>query len=253
MKWTALGLLAAVLTLGAPDAADACSCGWGPGICSGAATADAVFEATVDAVDTKFPYSERTNPDGSVTVSSGGSVNAIRTVRFSAIRALRGTAPDQLVRIGFGGCAFPFKSGVRYLIVLTRDASGQLEASSCGLTRPIEEATGLLEYIDSLSRQPAETLVWGDVMGITDLTRPPVVRTPLPGIQVILRGPITATTTTDRRGNFMIRGLPPGTYRATTSLPVPSGPSQGIYAHQFDLSGVGAPACAELPFSAPQQ
>jgi hypothetical protein len=187
-------------------------------MCRGAASAEAVFEATVDAVDSKMPHSERRNPDGTVTVSISTD-DMTTTVRFKEIRALRGAAPEQLVQRGTGSCRFTFEPGVRYLVVLTQDGDG-LGASRCGLTRRIEEAAGLLQYIDGLDRASTETLVWGRAVHSSDLTRPPIVVTPLPNVTVSLQGPTT-------------------------------GP--GMYAHQFDLSGTSPPACAELTFVQTQQ
>jgi hypothetical protein len=251
MKWTSRCLLATALAMVAPESADACSCARTAEMCRGAASAEAVFEATVDAVDSKMPHSERRNPDGTVTVSISTD-DMTTTVRFKEIRALRGAAPEQLVQRGTGSCRFTFEPGVRYLVVLTQDGDG-LGASRCGLTRPIEEAAGLLQYIDGLDRASTETLVWGRAVHSSDLTRPPIVVTPLPNVMVSLQGPTTVTATTDEHGYFAVRGLPPGTYRATTNLKRPAGAGQGIFAHQFDLSGTSPPACAELTFMQTQQ
>jgi hypothetical protein len=251
MKWTSRCLLATALAMVAPESADACSCARTAEMCRGAASAEAVFEATVEAVHFDIPSAERTNPDGSVTVSMS-TENMTTTVRFKEIRAIRGFAVEHLVQHD-QACRFNFEAGARYLVVLTRDGLNRLEASRCGLTRLIEEATGLVEYVDSLDRAGAETLVWGRAVHSSDLTRPPIVVTPLPNVMVSLQGPTTVTATTDEHGYFAVRGLPPGTYRATTNLKRPAGAGQGIFAHQFDLSGTSPPACAELTFMQTQQ
>lgn len=246
MKWTSVCLLGAVLTVVTPDTASACLCDVSPTGCTTIATATAVFEATVDRIDTDYKDSETTNPDGSVTVTVDSS-KWTKTIRFSNTRALRGTAPDELVRVGADSCEFTFQAGVRYLIAAESGPNGRLQVSQCGMTRPIEEARGLLEYLASLSRIDAEPLVWGRVVRVGDLRQRPVVVTPVPGIDVMLIGPKRMSATTDDDGFFMFRGVPLGAYRASTRDPASAAPRLNPYVPaQFTLSGGGPLACAEL-------
>jgi hypothetical protein len=174
------------------------------------------------------------------------------TVRFSNVRALRGTPVDQLVRVGMSSCDFTFKAGQRYLIVAHREADGRLAVGSCGLTRTIEEATGLLEYLANLDRPGAETLVWGWAVDVNNRLQAPIVVTPMPQMVITLRGPTTVTITTDQLGYFMLRGLPRGTYTASIRNPAPSGRRFYAYDPRFDLSADVALACAELRFETAQ-
>jgi hypothetical protein len=175
------------------------------------------------------------------------STTWITTIRFSNVRALRGQAPNELVRVGSNSCEFSFKAGVRYLIAADSGRDGRLEVSQCGMTRPIEEASGLLEYLASLSRLDAEPLVWGRAVRVSDLRERPVAVTPAPGIDVTLIGPKRMNATTDEQGFFMFRGVPLGAYRASSRNSASTAPNLSpVVQAQFTLRGGGPLACAEL-------
>jgi hypothetical protein len=241
-----MAAMASAILFVSADPADACLCDVSPTGCTTIATAAAVFEATVDRIDTTYPDSTTANADGSVTVTVDSS-KWRKTIRLSNTRALRGTAPDELVRVGSDSCEFTFKAGVRYLIATESGPDGRMQVSQCGMTRPIEEATGLLEYVATLSRIDAQPLVWGRAVRVSDLRQQPVVAMPVAGVEVTLIGPKRMSATTDDDGFFMFRGVPLGTYRASSREAASTAPKLSpVVQAQFTLVGGGPLACAEL-------
>ena len=200
LRVIAAGLIAIVW---ATHNADACSCS--PAECGDVTKADAVFIATVDRIVSVFQM------DGRTMIG--------RDVHLSDIRGLRGE-PERVLRVGSGyagNCSYEFRRGERYLIVAyRRPQDGRLDASICSLTRPLADAKGLIDYIESLDVPADGARVWGRVeVG----TRYIDINSPLRGAKVTIRGQVERTTTSDAEGNYDFTRLPPGRYTVAATLP----------------------------------
>lgn len=230
----------AFLTVGGSHTrAERRSCMWLPNTCEMLAEAAAVLEATVESTEII-----RSSP---TVWSSTDSC----TVVLSDVKAWRGAAAS-VVSTSESTCAADFKKGVRYLIVAYRGADGGLRAGiSCGLTRPLSEAQGLLDYLQLAipAGTPPPSRVWGQVKRATkweDYTREFVG---VPDAQVTFRGKTTRSVTTGADGRYVVTGLPAGDYTITVNPPaaIPElGPAEPL--NDFDLSYRSAPACAEMDF-----
>jgi hypothetical protein len=228
------GLLFAALVVLTPRNADACSCMMSATNCQYLATAAAVFEATVDSIG-----------PGPTDSTFGQQVR----VQLKNIRHHRGKPQSSVITSWSGAsCGYSFEIGQRYLIVAGSSPQGDLAVSLCGLTRPIEGAQGLIEFAKSLDEQPLQTRVWGQVVRPTG----PGDSLPNPVADAVLtfHGPRETTVKTGTDGKFLVRGLPPGSYSASATVP-PSGTPAQSYDGDFELAPGVPHACAELAFFVP--
>lgn len=195
--------MAALLLLAAPDA-EACSCG--PVSCRVAADYDAVFEATVAAIDPPVARA-----DGQWSTADPV------TVRLRDVQPIRGAARDTLTTaMSSASCGYEFKVGERYLIFANGDSAGVLTVGLCGLTRPVEGSAGLRRYVESLSLPSQGGRLFGRVL---EPTGPRRALAGLGGARVRLAGSNPADLVTNAAGEFEFTNLPPGTYEVTAAMP----------------------------------
>ena len=228
----------AFLTLGdSHTRAEPRSCVWLPNTCEQLTSAAAVLEATVESTQVIR---------SSATVWS--STDPCMVV-LSDVKALRGPAVT-VVNATDSSCGVDFKNGVRYLIVAYRAADGGLWVSKCGLTRPLSQAQGLLDYLQLPIRAgaPLPSRVWGQVQRATNPADFESDAIGVPGAQVTFQGSTTHSVTTRDDGRYVITGMPPGRYTITVNPPagIPElGPARPWT--DFDLS-YKSPLCAEMNF-----
>ena len=189
-----------------PTPATACACIAGPYTCGYARTAAAVFAASVEAFEE--------HPGEMI----GDFQTHERHVRLQNIQALRGTPQDVVVTDG-SDCAYPFVKGARYLIVADRRPSDQrLIVSLCGLTAPLDEAAGLLDFISSLKAPANGSQVWGTVSMPARWVEFSPGYEPLANARVTLSGPVKRSMSTSADGRYRSTGLPRGKYKIHVEL-----------------------------------
>jgi hypothetical protein len=200
--------------------------------CRQAAKADAVFEATVEAVEPPVagPAGRRSRADRV-------------TVRLRDIRAVRGEAGTAVMTTRPGmPCGYAFRVGTRYLISADRSQDdGQLYVS-CGLIRPSDGAAGLVRYLESLSSPDSGGRLWGRVV-MPSASR---VAAPMASMRVTISGPREADTETDARGEFEFVALPPGLYSVGVAVPPNRPELLSFWRQTIDLEDVYA--CSEILF-----
>lgn len=231
------GIIIVLLTAAfGPPVADACFCA---PVCKGAATADAIFEATVASIETRsFPI-----PDGKAMRSE-------RVVSLQDVRAWRGDVADTIVTgMGGGDCGYHFQVGVRYVVVGHRNqGDSRIQTGICSMTRPLAEAGSFREYVDSLSTPSRGGHLWGRVASgrvVTTRALPPVtIADAIVGARVSLSGPVGRAVTTGADGWFSALGLPPGDYAIDVALPRGAEALGSIEGVTVKLDG--AYACAAL-------
>jgi hypothetical protein len=235
----------------APTTADACTCVTSPDRCKGIATADAVFEATVESTElgVKSASSAASLPPG---VASSVLSNDVRVVTLRDVRSLRGEAPATVITARSGAsCGYEFRAGTRYLIVADRLPDGRLSVNSCGLTRPLSDADGLLEYIQTLKGPATQTRVWGQVempVRWVDFNRDV---DPIPAARVTVNGPEPRSVMTGADGRYTLSGLPHGLYTVNVALPGTLPQLGEVESKSLVLDKATAYACAEVDFVAP--
>jgi hypothetical protein len=197
----AVVILAVLIQASLPTLATACSCVTSPHSCQDLPAAAAVFEATVEDID----------------VHPGEPIGDFQTqelhVRLQDTQTLRG-APQDVVVTAADTCAYPFVKGTRYLIVANRrESDHRLVVSLCGLTRPLDQAGGFLDYVRSLEKPATGSHVFGIVSMPARWVEFSASHEPLANVRVQLSGPVVRSTTTGPDGRYRIAGLPSGTYR----------------------------------------
>lgn len=220
---------AALVLLFAVPGVEACSCAQTS--CRQATEYDAVFEATVEAVE----------PPAAGPAGLWSSADRI-TVRLRDLRPVRGEAGTQVVTARSGmSCGYPFRVGTRYLIFARRNEdTGRLHVDSCGLTRWSEGASGMVRYLESLSAPDAGGRVWGRVV-MPSASR---LAAPMASMRVTISGPRELEAVTNAKGEFEFVGLPPGSY--SVGLTVPPNRPELLSFRQQTISLEGAYACGEI-------
>lgn len=213
-----LAIVAGAMLVLAPAPVAACFCG--PS-CGSILTAEALFAATVTAIQ------------------SPASGLGERIIRLSDVRVVRGTAaPDRLVTMAGDTCGYDFKVGTRYLVDARQFQPGRFGASSCGNTRPLADAKGLLAFL-AATRPELRPRLWGRVISARadQFLRTASAPSPVAGAVVTVSGPVTRAMTTSDDGDysFAVRDLPLGTY--TVSVEVPA-----------SRTDIGAPPGATVTF-----
>ncbi len=170
-------------------------------------------------------------------------------VLFDVERAVRGVKRGRIrLDSGSGNCAFPFRTGERYVVYAHWDESlGSLTTSICSRTGPLSDprTRGDLAYFDlAHDHQPSAGLITGVVYGATRTQAPTMTanRT-LAGVLISASSPDgqpPRTTFTDADGSYVFRGMAAGTWRLWAQLP------QGFLAHESAMVTVSRrDGCAE--------
>lgn len=220
-----------------PAAASACLCMRTPYVCEQMSLADAVFEATVEAIEPDVTAGQP--PLGRNAASGSFFGFAPLRVRLRDVRAWRGDAPASVVTAASGAsCGYTFEVNRRYLIVADRRVpGGPYSVSLCGQTRPLPADADLVEYLRSAVGASSVTRVFGTVRRPADL----------PGARVIAVGPVTREVTIAADGSYVFRDLPFGrAYNVAVSLPVDATNLEAPKPVPFDLRG--ASPCAMIDF-----
>jgi hypothetical protein len=213
---------------------EACTCVTNPTSCRALATADAVFEATVESLEVA--------PAG---VTYGGA--RLRRINLADIKALRGTPEPTIVTPwSSDACGYAFKAGVRYLVVAHRGADGRLAVYSCGETAPLNDAQSQLDYLGTLGDLPGQTRVWGAVYRTSNQIWSSFATT-VAGAVVTFKGPTERTVISDATGRFLLTGLPRGSYEVEAVVTTGSAATPLRSSIQrFDWKQDEAFACAAL-------
>jgi hypothetical protein len=226
-------LAAAAILAATPREAVACSCA--VQACTTAASYDAVFEATVDAIDVP-----------SVPVGGQMSTADPVEVRLRDVRALRGDAPSVVITARSSvSCGYRFMAGRRYLIFASRrPTDGRLEVSFCGLTRRIEGQQGLVNYVRSLDTPSRAGRVFGRVLapGVPVGSYDPQ---PVAGarVRLLALGPGSREVFTDAFGAFDFGDVPWGDYGVAVDLPAVLTP---MGSHPAPATLSAAQACQDV-------
>jgi protocatechuate 3,4-dioxygenase beta subunit len=188
--------------------AAACTCVQDPHNCGNARAAAAIFEGTVVTID------EEPGP------AADRSARRELHVRLRDVRALRGASQDMVVTsLDEDDCSYRFVKGARYVIVAdARESDHLLTVGLCGLTRPLDQAAGFVDYVKSLAAPPSGSQVWGNVWMPAHWVEFSPSEEPLANARVTLTGPVRRSTTTAADGHFRVTGLPPGTYQVRVDL-----------------------------------
>jgi hypothetical protein len=234
-----------------PPVAEACTCVGPINTCGALTEAASVFEATVHSMELARVSTTGALASGAASWSTLS--NNVRVVTLRDVKAWRGASSTRIITAPDGAaCGYEFEIGRRYLIVAIRATDGQLVVSRCGLTRPVSEAPGLIDYLrlagGTASRPPIR--VWGQVMMASrwiDFARE---YAGVPGARVTLDGPTQRSILTGSDGRFVVQDLPPGRYIATVTPPA-SIPLGRVPSRDFELGTAPASACLELGFEAP--
>jgi hypothetical protein len=230
-----------------PAAAQACTCVILNDTCRPLATAAVIVEATVESI--QF-VSSPTAPGSLIAGAASGTFlsNQVRLVTVRDVKSWRGAVPKTIVTAADGAsCGYDFKVGARYLVVGDRDGSDTLVVSRCGLTRPLSEAQGLLNYLQkAIAASAWPMVVWGEVTRAsrwTDFAREYV---PVPGARVTLKGPVERSVVTGQDGRYLVSDLQAGRY-SIIAAPPPGTPELLMDTFmQVEIGSEPAKACSEI-------
>jgi hypothetical protein len=254
----------ALILLGIPLPASACSC-----LSSGSPCQD--YESSeVVAVGLVTAITEDTVDIMIEGVRHGAAVR--RWVRLLVQQPLKGTSTSELTVVtggGGGDCGYPFEIGNRYLVYssgspgihLNPNQSPQpppppagvtagpvIGVNICSRTRMLADAGDDLALLQSLIRGQRETRIFGQVnrlvrpLGTYEYKLEPVG--PMPDVVVEARGrDQTLRTRTDRKGVYRFLNPPPGRYQVTVYPP----PGFAVFLGGDDATAevdVGTRACS---------
>jgi hypothetical protein len=231
-----------------PASAIACTCVILNDTCRPLATATAIFEATVESIQFAAP-SKTTGNFMAGAASSTMLSNQVRLISVRDLKLWRGAAPKTIVTaLDSAACGYDFKIGTRYLIVGERDGDDTVVVTRCGLTRPLTEAQGLLNYLDNATRTSVwPMMVWGEVKRAsrwTDFEREYV---PVSAARVTLKGPVERSVVTGQDGRYVATDLQPGRYSIILTPP-PGAPEllADRRLEEVTLAAEPARACSEI-------
>jgi hypothetical protein len=230
---------------GAPAAVLACTCMGGLPPCQqlwlrAEEHPSVVFEATVASIDRE------------TRLFSEGRQAAIHVVRLRDRRDWLGTGANVVITSADGaGCGASFEVGRRYIIQARTNDQGELSTSLCALTRPLDRAADLVAYLETLSRPPAGGSVFGTVQldsrPFSSAGAGPETRSPIPGVRILLSGPVNRSLMTDAAGAFRFDGLPVGEYTVATEYPEHPEMTPQVMTIRQPYRIPNLYACAEVP------
>lgn len=205
----ALWFLGAILGAGVPEA-EGCSCLRQGPPCEDYWTAAAIFRGRVDSI-----ASEASPPEAPVR---------FRTVRFTVLESFKGTSGTAVAvttAVGGATCGYRFMKGREYLVYASVEPGGALTTSVCTRTRPVERAQADLEYARSIAGggMPLGGISGRVLMVTRDLSTGRHRTRPMRSALVTVRlGDVSATTQSNRAGEFAVVGLEPGAYTIGVDL-----------------------------------
>lgn len=144
--------------------------------------------------------------------------------RFKVIEKFKGTVADEAFVFSDEdvlSCGVPqFAVGHDYLVVARSDKDGNLIVGPCNSSRPVEFATGELNFLRARSASSGNTqsMLYGLLVRFE--SEQSLSLTELAGIKIHASGENGRfQTQTDSKGYFEIRDLPPGRYMVKADLP----------------------------------
>lgn len=198
-------LLSAFLFIGSTPAVLACTCGDTPTACEAFGSAGAVFIGTAgETIREGIEVFVRTKTQIRVKEVFFGDVGPTVTAETQGM-----------------GCEFGFEAGKDYLIYAgdSRESGQRMErfySSSCGRTRSLAEASDDLKFLRTEMKKMPGSRIYGWIREdrSVDYSIPEPQRTPpIKGFGLKVIGPDkTYELTTDKKGEFELKGLPGGRY-----------------------------------------
>lgn len=192
-----------------PRVAAACTCLGSVPPCQSVWQSDGVIEATVASIETVL----------SPPVSEKDPRYNQRLVRLQDVRRWTGDSTD-IVMTGMDAavCGYDFRVGTRYLIAFHKRPDGGAETSICTATQPAESPGPLKSYLETLSRPSRGATISGQIQAWKGPGRTKI-GIPLPGVKLVLTGPVRQTVESDAKGAFAFERLPVGEYLLTPEMP----------------------------------
>lgn len=208
-------LVSAAAVLASASAAFACTCVVGAPVCQTYWTAGAVFDATVERIDST---SRMEDMDGRVFTFPE------KIVHLKIRQPWKGVDADSLdvVTAADGGmCGYDFKPGKRYLIFAERRSiDGRWAVSSCSQTHEFDGTGEDAAFLNSLAAAPKGARIFGSIKkmerrfdGESTYAQHPVET------KVHLLGDGQERVATSTGGTFEFTGLAKGAYRLTVEVP----------------------------------
>jgi hypothetical protein len=96
---------------------------------------------------------------------------------------------------------------------------GRLSVTRCGPTRPLSEASGLLEYIQTFKGPATQARVWGQVKMPVRWIEFGQDFDPVPAARVTANGPRRRSVLTGADGRYSMADLPHGLYTVSVAWP----------------------------------
>lgn len=147
-------------------------------------------------------------------------------VSFAVEKPIRGVT-EKTVEVftsdNEGSCGYPFKEGERYFVYARKGSNGKLGESLCGPTVLLKDAEDDLEYVKELESGKFGSRIFGTVYEDKQKSSNEK-RTfePLAGIEITIKNEKNKNkfkTTTDEKGFYIFKEIPPDIYRVTAKFP----------------------------------
>lgn len=219
------------LVLGLPAGILACSCSQSGDLCASLQSSDTVFMGKVTDIERAQSVSGPTNAAPAAAAETGNAQSATAPLiryRFQVNERFSGPTVAELDVFSGGddpSCAVNFRKDSQYLVFARRLDDGRFHATSCGGTRPVEEALAMLPQLRAWRAGKRVA----SVFGVLRRTDPPFLASagdpgqPLPGVVVKLQSKYDRfQTNTDANGVFSFYDVHAGDYDVTANLAAPS-------------------------------
>lgn len=170
-----------------------------------------------------------------------------RVFRFTVDKAFRGVEAKEvevLTGSGGGDCGYGFQLGGQYVVYAYRDNANKLVTSICSRTRPSSDAGADLAYFRDLPKLEPGGTIFGEIKLQRRNDNNGSDVTPLKDVKLLLTGPgKDYDAITDRKGQYKVSGVQPGSYRVIVTLP------EGTSVHQAERQvEVSERGCAQASF-----